>query len=190
METKKVIRKQFLQKRRDLSDALRKSYSQIICKNVSEHPFFQSANIVCCYLPFREEVDTTALIELAWKCGKQVLVPKVRSDQYMDFYILHDFQELTSGYQGILEPQRPLEERIIVPDTKYVLMIFPGCTFDRFGNRMGYGKGYYDTYLEPYHRIHKMGLAYSVQCTEQLPVEHHDIRVDVVMTELGDYRKG
>lgn len=162
----------------------------MITNQVVSHPFFQCAEVVYCYVGFREEVDTSELIRIAWDMGKTVAVPKVIVDNKMNFYKITSMKELTPGYQGILEPASQPLHRMEVPDRERALMILPGAAFDRDGNRIGYGKGFYDTYLQKVSSCRKIGLAFSVQCVEQIPAEIHDIRVDMVVTEVGDYRKG
>lgn len=68
-----------------------------------------------------------------------------------------------------------------------ILMILPGAAFDRMGNRIGYGKGFYDRYLRRFPCCCRMGLAYSAQCVDAIPAESWDIRVETVITEKGNF---
>ena len=187
MERKSDIRKNFLEKRRLLSEEQRMAYSEKITTLVSLHSLFLNATSICTYVPFREEVDTRMLIQMAWKQGKKVYVPRVRGEGVMDFYVFHDFDELEVGYQGILEPKAVERNKRVVPDQPDVLMLLPGVAFDKKGHRMGYGKGYYDRYLQEYSLISKMGLAFYTQCTDEIPAEPHDVLMHVVMNEQEDY---
>ncbi len=190
METKKEIRCNSLKKRRELPLTIRREYSRIITDQVVSHPFFHCAEVVYCYVGFREEVDTSGLIQIAWAMGKTVAVPKVIVDHKMEFYKITSMKELTPGYQGILEPTPQPAYRMEVPKGEQALIILPGAAFDREGNRIGYGKGFYDAYLQKASSCRKIGLAFSIQCLERIPAEIHDICVDMVVTEVGDYRKG
>lgn len=189
METKKEIRKRSLEKRKALSPDIRRKYSRVITERVLCHPFFQCADTILIYASFREEVDTTELIYAALAQGKKVAVPRVLSDNRMEFYEILSMNELKPGYQGIPEPEDDASRLIRVTDEqagKHVLMFLPGAAFDRKGSRIGYGKGFYDTYLDRYPHFFKIGLAFSDQCVAEILTEAHDICVDVVITERGD----
>lgn len=176
---------------------MRQRYSRAITERVLSHPFFQCADTILCYVSFREEVDTKDLISSAWETGKTIAVPRVLKDNRMEFYKIRSMEELKIGYQGILEPEADRNRHVrnvqngnfIGQDARRTLMILPGAAFDRKGNRIGYGKGFYDAYLDRYPYFYKMGLAFSCQCVEEIPAEPHDICVDAVFTEVGDYVK-
>ena len=68
-----------------------------------------------------------------------------------------------------------------------ILMILPGAAFDRKGNRIGYGRGFYDRYLQHAPQCRRMGLAYFVQCVEEIPAGPWDIPAEAVITEKGNY---
>lgn len=189
METKKEIRKRSLEKRKALPPDIRRKYSRVITERVLCHPFFQCADTVLIYASFREEVDTTELIHAAFAQGKIVAVPRVQSDNRMEFYEIHSADELTPGYQGIPEPEGDASRLVRVMDEqagKHALMILPGAAFDRKGSRIGYGKGFYDAYLNRYPCFYKIGLAFSDQCVAEIITEAHDVCVDAVLTERGE----
>lgn len=190
LETKKEIRTNGLQKRMRLSSAVRTEYSLDIAEQVLKHPFFQCADTIYCYVPFREEVDTTLCIQTAWKQGKRVVVPRVCGTNQMEFYEIESMKELFPGYQGILEPAANRDRLFEASSCVHALMLVPGVVFDRNGNRIGYGKGFYDYYLKTYPYISKIGLAFSCQCIEEIPAEPQDICMDVVLTESGDFMRG
>lgn len=193
METKKEIRKRSLEKRKALPPDIRQEHSRVITERVLCHPFFQCADTVLIYASFREEVDTTELILAAFEQGKTVAVPRVLSDNRMEFYEIHSMNELKPGYQGIPEPEDDTARLVSVTDEEngnHALMILPGAAFDRKGGRIGYGKGFYDAYLDRYPHFYKIGLAFSDQCVAEIITEAHDVCVDAVLTELGDYKRG
>lgn len=186
----------------------RKAYDREILRLAAAHPFFQNAREIYCYASFRDEVSTFGLMEEAWKAGKQVWVPRVTDGLQMEFCYIESLQELRPGYCGIPEPDglqaqkagaeqgwgcfgqegRPVSARDL-PEREYsdILMILPGAAFDRRGNRIGYGKGFYDRYLQQLPGCRRMGLAYSVQCVEEIPAGPWDIPAEVVITEKGNY---
>ena len=67
---------------------------------------------------------------------------------------------------------------IVKPD----IIIVPGLAFDRSGNRLGRGGGFYDAYLRNFHG-QKIGICKQMQFVDELPIEEHDIKVDFVITE-------
>ncbi len=188
MGRKREIRNKALEKRSDLSQELRENYSRRITEQVLAHPMFQSADCIFVYVSFREEVDTSMLLNAAWKTGKTVAVPRVLDKHSMEFYRISSREDLVHGYQGISEPKNGMKKAEI-PCKKQAVMLLPGAAFDRKGNRIGYGKGFYDRYLQENPCFYKIGLAFSVQCTEEIPAEKTDVCVDMVITEQGEYRE-
>ncbi len=89
--------------------------------------------------------------------------------------------DLICGYKGIPEPRD--RSRIVSPASIEVALI-PGVVFDRCGNRLGYGAGFYDRFLtlEAPQAI-RIGLAFSCQLAEKIPSLPHDVPMDMVVTE-------
>lgn len=201
METKKEIRARALKERGGLLPEKQNSFDRKIHGLAAAHPLFQNAREIYCYASFRNEVSTAGLMELAWKAGKKVAVPLVKDGLRMEFYYIESIRELRPGYQGIPEPKAdaakkavPTEdgglqdnERLSEEQESDILMILPGAAFDRKGNRIGYGKGFYDRYLQRFPKCRRMGVAYSVQCVEEIPAEAWDIRAEAVITEKGNF---
>lgn len=127
------------------------------------------------------EVDTTDIICQALSDGKQVAVPKCTDKNgKMEFYFIKSLNQLEKGTFGIMEPKENICEQ--VSDLGNGLCIVPGICFDMFGYRIGFGKGYYDRFLERFGGT-TAGLCYS-KCTEhELPRGNHDKRVDILITE-------
>ncbi len=201
LETKKQIRTRVLKKRMALTTEERDRYSQKIRSFIVGCPLFQSAREIYCYASFREEVQTSGIMEEAWKTGKRVAVPCVADAGKMEFFYIESLAELLPGYYGIPEPVWDAA-RIAQPELSFhremqkgletehsqVLMLLPGAVFDKSGNRIGYGKGFYDRYLQAHPKCRRIGLAYSIQCVEKIPADPFDINVEAVITEKGNYR--
>ena len=184
MEIKKDIRKRILRQRQMLSEEEQKAYSLRVASRVTAHPLFLRAEDIFCYLPVKGEVDTSAILQTAWKQGKRTAVPKVISKTEMQFYYINSYEELREGTYGILEP---ITGRLAEPHT--ALVILPGTVFDIQCNRIGYGGGYYDRYLAAHRSYRTMALAYSVQIVPELPKEDHDIPVEYLITESEEYHR-
>jgi len=183
MESKKDIRKHVLERRNCIPDKEWEDKSRLICEKVVTHPFFLLADAIYCYADYHGEVATRQIMEYAWKIGKKVATPKVLGD-VMEFYYIQSFDDLEEGYKGIPEPK----QMNLALDEK-ALLIMPGAAFDRFGNRIGYGKGYYDKYLKAYPNHKTIAIAFELQMVETIPAEVHDICPDIIITEEKTYER-
>ncbi len=128
------------------------------------------------YLPYNQEVRTTAMLEQAQKDGKRIAVPKILGDT-MIFVWLDDLTAVEKGYSGIPEPT----DLTPVADDPTALVLMPGMAFDKEGHRCGYGGGFYDKFLasEPGHPT--LALCYDFQVLPHLDTEEFDIPVDCVL---------
>lgn len=184
MESKKQIRAAVLAKRTGLSVFDVEEKSRQITKTLTAHPWFREAQQILVYIDFRKEVATRDLIEICWSSGKQVFVPKVEGKD-MNFYRIRSWDEVKPGAWGIPEPLPKLPTfsgNGCMPEDRPVV-IMPGVAFDVKRNRIGYGGGYYDRYLERFESIRKMAAAFECQIVEEIPSEETDIRPDCVVTE-------
>ena len=174
---KNKIRKEILEIRRNLSEEYVSETSRKITDKILDLPEYKNADLIFCYIAAKNEVQTNLLIEDAWKCGKRMAVPKVHGKE-MSFYEIHSFNQLKTGNFGIKEPDDscPLIEK--PNDSSIVIM--PGVAFDRTGNRIGYGGGYYDRYFQKYPEIYKIAPAYDFQIVPSIEAEEHDIKVDKI----------
>lgn len=142
------------------------------------------AGSVLLYLPIRGEAETGLLAETAVDQGKRLLLPRVEKGARRLW--LHQWSgtsgELVSGAYGIPEPRPDLER---VEPGEVDLVVVPGVAFDRHGNRLGYGGGYYDRALPGMGRAFKVGLGFAFQVVDDLPAEAHDVRLDGLATDEG-----
>ncbi len=181
--SKKELRKIFLAKRASLTPETRKKYSSRIAKNLQSYPLYRRAKRILLYAHFREEVETDTLITKALQEGKEVYLPRTYpKEKKLRLFRILSPKELQPGTYGILEP--PEENPEISPE-KLDLIITPGVAFDHQGGRLGYGGGFYDRLFAKAHEVKRIGLAFSCQVTEKLPLEEHDIRLHALVTEKG-----
>ena len=135
---------------------------------------YQEAEEVFCYASYGSETDTSRIIEESLRLGKRTAVPKVTGERRMEFYYISSMDELVPGYRGIPEPEgREGTEALPGRDA---LIILPGAAFDRKGNRLGYGGGFYDTYLAAHPQAGRAAIAFALQIAEDIPSAPHDIR--------------
>ena len=177
---KKTIRKQILTLRKAIPSEQLEEDSKKIIDKVIEHPAYQKADLIFAYVDAKGEVKTKELIQHAWSQGKKVAVPKVHGD-IMKFYLISSYEELEAGCFGIMEPKENCQEVKRISDKSLVIM--PGVAFDRTGNRIGYGKGYYDKYFSKYPEIYKIAIAFSMQIMPEIKADEFDVKADCVITE-------
>jgi 5-formyltetrahydrofolate cyclo-ligase len=134
------------------------------------------------YVSMGDEVDTREIINLSLKSGKRVAVPRSYPERnVMVFYEIKSLEELKSGKYGILEPDEDPDRRIQNPSSAVCLV--PGLSFDRTGNRLGYGGGYYDRFLKDFNGL-SVGLCRSGQISNiNLPQDAYDVPVKRIVTE-------
>lgn len=154
--------------------------SSIIRDEVRAHPLYHQANCISSYISVRSEVSNHGGILRAIESGKITCVPKVFGNEIKLFRVQNMAEDLATGTFGVLEPLPHCEE---IPLDQPTLHIIPGVVFDIHGNRIGYGKGYYDRFLEklPPSAV-TVGLAFDCQVLESIPHEPTDIPLQYLIT--------
>jgi len=176
---KQILRREILKLRDGLLPEERGEKSKRIRGKLFALPEFKAAKTVLFYSAKGSEVETKRAIKKTLSSGKKVGLPIVKGKNLFFSQILQ-FGELSPSTFGILEPK---ECRPISLD-KADLTIIPGIAFDTQGNRIGFGKGFYDRFLEKIpERVLKIGLAFELQITATVPKTLTDIPVDKIITE-------
>ena len=142
---KQTLRKEILNKRKNLSKEEIKNTSELLCKKIINHPKYKEANIILAYMAQDGEIELNTLINDAINNNKKVYIPKVLGKHNMEFYRYTNNDDLEISNFGILEPKE--KEPLQISETDQIFVIVPGVAFDKSGNRIGYGGGFYDTYL-------------------------------------------
>jgi 5-formyltetrahydrofolate cyclo-ligase len=144
---------------------------------------FKKATSVCFYVAMPHEVDTAPMIDRAIAAGMRVTVPRCDMKTIeLSLYEIRHRADLKAGTWGIYEPE-PHPERLVDPkDVRCVVV--PGVAFDAAGNRVGNGKGFYDRFLKKISPdALKVGLGYSFQLVPRVPVDAHDVKLDLILTD-------
>ena len=170
------------------------SESKEICRKiVLEKAFFQS-QVILAYMPLPDEVDVLPVINAAMADGKKVAIPRVEVQNQMHFYYLDDEVELNAqveaGYYGINEPKTSGKQFYSCDDFDSVLVLVPGRAFTEKGARLGRGKGFYDVFLKKLmaecdaagKKVYTIGVCFSCQIVDSVPIEQNDVFVDKVIT--------
>ena len=153
--------------------------SSALLKQIEEHPRFIASKTVLLYYSLGDEVQTHAFVE-KWHTQKKVLLPVVRGD-ILELRHYTGKECLQVGAYGIEEPTG----KNFTSYDEIELGIIPGMSFDRQGNRLGRGKGYYDKLLPLLTHSYNIGICYMFQAREEIPAEPFDQRMDEVWTEYG-----
>lgn len=182
METKKKIRQEILSQRDAMLPEDRIRMSGEIFRRVVILPEFQKSPIILLFAGYGSEPDTLPWIQECIGMGKRVFCPRV-TGEVMEFYEIESSLELVAGYKGIMEPL-PDEQKKYIPGTQDFMLV-PGTVFDRAGNRIGYGKGFYDRYLNDVFCGETAAIAFSLQFVEngRIPAETTDRRMKCIVTE-------
>ena len=175
---KNEIRKAVLKRRNETVEKKKKSDN--ICRKVINSAEYKRAEVVACYLPIGSEVITSLLINDALLSGKKIALPKTEGEN-MRFFEYKEGSVLKEGNFGVFEPVDTSE----ISPADIDLFIVPGVAFDKEGNRIGYGKGYYDKYMKDTCKT-KIGLAFKTQMVDHIKSEQNDIKMDKVVTEDTD----
>lgn len=173
---KKELRRQIREQKRAMTREQIDSASQRLAQLLFETDLYKNASVLYGYMPYNQEVNTLLILERALQDGKRVAVPKVYGDT-MNFIYLEDLSRVAPSSMGIPEP---IADEPIAQDER-ALVLMPGLAFDKAGNRMGYGGGYYDKFLaaEPTHPT--VALCYDFQLVDTIPTDVYDIPVDLVI---------
>lgn len=174
-QRKQALRKQ-MEVLRSSTTQSQAAESEAIAKAIMQLPQWQDAKTVLLYNSINAEVDTSLLLSAQ---GKRILLPVVEGDSL----VLREYRKdsLVPGYKGIMEPSSdcPSADPAMVD-----LALVPGVAFDRRYHRLGRGKGFYDRLL-PLLSCPVIGMGFSWQVVDSVPVESHDILLSGVVTPEG-----
>ena len=183
MQQKPKLRKKYLKIRKEnYFEVDKKFFSpllKLIKKNIKKKPI-----IIALYYPSNFELNILKVLELKYFSNKTILLPVAEKNNLMKFYPWKKNDVLTVNEFGMLEP---IKAKAKIPD----IIIVPLLAFDKEKYRLGYGKGYYDRYLNKYIKQYKdtmtVGVAFSFQKHNKLPINKNDVKMDFILTEKGIY---
>lgn len=182
-ERKASLRSYLKNLRRNFPEPARQQANIAIFERVTTLTEYRAASVIHTFVSWRDEVDTHALIKALFAAGKRVAVPCVPPERLrLEHSFISDFAALIPGTFGILEPSPGPLAHPAPANTRFDVIFVPGLAFDRAGNRLGYGRAYYDQFLAGTKAL-KIGLAFALQIVEDVPVAPHDQRVDMIITE-------
>lgn len=194
MQIQKEKIRQAAYKQRQLQSN-RTQLSKQICQRVVELSLYRAAKTVMCYINSRLEVETDVLIQSVLNDGKRCVIPYCtfddKGDKVLGLWLFEDFNELTEGMWGILEPpkSRWYESNKMVAPESLDLVIAPGLAFSCNGARLGHGAGYYDRLFNSLSdSTQRVGICFETQLFQEIMMEPHDQFMHWVVTESKTYK--
>ncbi len=166
---KSSLRDQLKSKRNALNRKFFLTKSLSISRRVAK--LLKNKKTIASFSPLPGEPDPNKLL-------KNAVYPRVSGDRLIMCKPLLSFKK---GYKGIKEP---FSRYIKVSPHRLEAVIVPGLGFDKRGYRVGYGKGFYDRFLKKTKAM-KVGVSYSCCIVDKIPIDNHDIPVDVIVHEKG-----
>ena len=183
---KSRLRQKMRSRRENLSSRQRNTFDAAIRQHVAQLIDLSGFHSAACYWPFNGEPDITPLCKQLMVDGIEFALPVITSshDYQMEFHKWETGTSLAKNWYGIFEPQASTS----IPLARFDVLFMPLVAYDRLGNRLGVGAGYYDRYLESLRQSRvplRVGIAYSLQETEQIFTNSWDISLHAVVNERG-----
>jgi 5-formyltetrahydrofolate cyclo-ligase len=175
-EKEKIRKKERAERQeQNTSEIMEKSHT--IMSKLMELDEFKKAENVLFYISFGSEVMTYDAINATLMDGKTVYIPYLNGKD-MKFTKINDLSGLRKSHYGALEPVNMDNLTRDVLD----LVIVPGMAFDRKGNRIGSGLGFYDRFMRG-RNMKKIAVCFDMQIVDNVYEKEHDVPVDIIITE-------
>ena len=183
MYQKSILRKKYFNLRKKRYYEIDKEFFSPLLNFIKSN--FKKENLkLAMYYPTSFEVNVLKLLENQYMNNKNILLPVIEENNRMNFFSWKKNHVLLVNKFGILEPYKT---KFKIPN----LILLPILAFDRNKYRLGYGKGFYDRYLNKYSKkisnILTVGVAFSFQKHHKLPMNKNDVKLDYILTEKGFY---
>lgn len=190
-EAKRLLRERMRSALSSVPDRTAQFAGNQIAEMLESTPEWQGASRIALYSSLPGEVDTRPIWDAARRASKSVLFPRVIPGSQLEFATVEEVGQLEAGRFNVFEPKpgcpvSPLDGRTLV--------LVPGLAFDRKGNRLGRGAGYYDRALSSRpetadasasDRPHRFGIGFELQIVPSVPMGRYDVKMDRVWTECG-----
>lgn len=185
---KTALRKHYKQIRHQIPPQEKSRQSEAAIIHLINSSLWQNHQHILLYLALEDELSLDLLFTHGWQKKKTLYIPiSIVKDHSLLISRLDNFSDLTLGAYGIRE--LPSTRYQLVDPHLLELILIPGIAFDLFGNRIGFGAGYYDRFLPQLKpSIPKIGAAFQEQISETpLPTNRHDTAMDYILTSSGLY---
>ena len=181
MDTKRLVREKYFLKRKRLFFEIKKTYFKPLI-NIIRVKNIKTKTNISLYYPSNFEVNILKILDIDFFKKFNFSLPVIKKNQEMQFFRWKKGDILQINKYGIPEPKT---SKKINPG----VILVPLLAFDKNKNRIGYGRGYYDKFLNTLLKKHKkhltVGIAFSFQKHHNLPVDKRDIKLNHILTEKG-----
>lgn len=175
---KQKLRRELLSRRDAMPADERLAANTAIGQALLSLPEIARAGSVFCFISTGSEVDTHPLLDHLLNMGKSVLAPRIPRGEPMQAVPFEGWSDLTPGALGILTPASSVAHAGAVD-----VVITPGVGFTQAGQRLGYGRGYYDRWFATHAHHRRIAIAFECQVIDTLPVTGTDVPVHEIVTE-------
>lgn len=157
------------------------------CERLMGTPLFRSARSIMLYMPMREELDVSPVMNASFNAGKRVCIPRMDWAARTMIPVIVPTRDFVREIRkhGIAEPG---EQHEVLPIPELDLILIPGLAFDASGHRLGRGAGFYDRFLNRVRaeesRATTLGIGFDFQVFTDVPTEPHDHPLDGMVTDL------
>lgn len=177
---KKETRKLLLQKRRDIPKDKKEIYDEEISKKITLSDFYKNANQVLVFASTEDEFDTSYIVNKCRIDGKKVFYPIcIDNSGKMEFKEVNSSNDLQIGMYNILEPKSNCKD---YNQSENDIIIVPCISVDNLGYRIGYGKGYYDRFLNSFNGV-SICPCYDELLSDTLPTDKFDMKINILVTQ-------
>ncbi|MBQ6846003.1 MAG: 5-formyltetrahydrofolate cyclo-ligase [Oscillospiraceae bacterium] len=183
---KKEVREKMLSLLSCIDEEVRREQDESIADKVKKMPELCNAECIFAYIGTGYEIETREIVANMLDDGKRVCVPLCYGKGEMDAIEIKSLSELSPGRYGIPEPPNNGEK---VNPKDISAIIVPGVAFDKKGNRLGRGGGYYDRFMQKTENAVKVALCREINLIDKVPCEEHDQTVDIIATEKRVIRR-
>ncbi|WP_325891735.1 5-formyltetrahydrofolate cyclo-ligase [Grimontia sp. NTOU-MAR1] len=186
------LRKTTRAKRQSLTDDEQRHAATDLLSHFQQADSILNAQRIALYLSVDGELDTQPLIEHCWRKEKDVYLPVIHpfSKGHLLFLHYHPKSTLVPNCYGILEPKLSVLD--VLPAQQLDVICTPLVAFDKSGQRLGMGGGYYDRTLAPWYESGRgakpVGIAHDCQQVDDLPVEAWDVPLPEILTPSNHWK--
>lgn len=174
---KQALRADLLVKRRKLLPQIRQEQSGLIVDRLTASDSFKNARRILLYHSLADEVSTAQLLQ-KFHLSKELFLPVIEGYEIVPIRFTGS-EKMIEGPYGIFEPHG---EKMPQETYEFDLIVVPGVAFDREGNRLGMGKGYYDRFLKKCKNAVLVSLAFDFQVVDKIPTASYDVPVSQIFT--------
>ena len=183
MYQKNILRKKYFSLRKKKYYEIDKDFFSPLISFIKSN-FKKKDFKLALYYPTSFEINVLKILDNKYMINKSILLPVTDKHKRMNFFSWKKNRVLLVNKFGVLEP---IKTSFKIPN----LILVPLVAFDKYKHRLGYGKGFYDRYLNKYLKkfsnILTVGVAFSFQKHHKLPIDKNDVKLNYILTEKGIY---